>query len=236
MNLNVTLSEYRLLTAVCVIASVNHSPLLAQETCDIVSSKDTVVRVQKFKSYDERVENARNKWMRMIPNLFLTQFAGNIGFLSFGIGWDSGKNEQWESHAMLGFIPHFAMNDDMMTFTIRECFVPWQLGVNGIVSVSPLVASMSVNTVFNNEFWFTENERYPGDYYRFSSKLRTQIGLGGRINLHFTNYQRKETDRLSLYYEVSTYDLAIISYVPNRRTLHLRDILALGIGLQYKFF
>lgn len=224
MNMKASTSKHRhvVLFMLCLMAFCA-LPMRAQE-------------VVKKKTYDQRVEHAYDKWMKAIPNLFLSQYAGNIGFLSFGIGWDYGKQDQWETHLLLGFIPHFVMADDMPTFTLRESYAPWTLGCNGIISITPLVTSFSVNTVFNNEFWFTESERYPGDYYRFSSKLRAQIGIGSRINLHFTNYKRKDTDRLSLYYEISTYDLALISYFPNHSSFKLSDILALGIGLQYKFF
>lgn len=202
---------------------------------DTITAQNNNLRSTHHKTYEERLEHAQDRWMNLIPNLFIGQYAGNIGYFSSGIGWDYGKHKRWETHLLLGFIPKYVMDEDMLTFTIRENYIPWNIGCNGIISFTPLVASFSLNTVFNNEFWFTESERYPGDYYRFSSKLRAQIGIGSRINLHFTNYNRKMTDRLSFYYDLSSYDLAIISYVPNR-SLKLKDILALGIGIQYKFF
>ena len=64
--------------------------------------------------------------------------------------------------------------------------------------------------------------------------MRIQLGLGGQFNLYLKD-NKMLTDRLSFYYEVSSYDLAIISYVPNRY-LEFYDIIALGIGLKYKFF
>ena len=186
-------------------------------------------------SYFERREHYEAKWMKAIPNLYIAQYAGNIGFVSLGVGWDYGRNDRWETQFLLGYLPKAVMSDDMWTSTLRQHLVPWQVECTRLLTVSPVVFTLGINTVFNSEFWFTENERYPGDYYRFSSKLRAQIGIGGRVNLHFTNYKRKLTDRISLYYDLSTYDLAVISYVPNHN-LKLSDILALGIGLQYKFF
>lgn len=223
MNLKASSSKTNALFFLVFFMSVCSLQITAQEN-------------RKNIKYEQRVEHAYNKWMKIIPNLFLTQYAGNIGFLSTGIGWDYGKHDQWETHMLLGFIPHYVMADDMPTFTLRECYLPWTFECNDIFSISPLVASFSINTVFNSEFWFTESERYPGDYYRFSSKLRAQIGIGSRINLNLSKNKQTELDRLSFYYEISTYDLALISYVPNLSSFRLSDILALGIGFQYKFF
>lgn len=185
--------------------------------------------------YDTRKENFEDKWMKLIPNLYVAQYAGNIGFISLGVGWDYGKNDRWETLLLLGYLPDGVMSESMWTSTLRQNLVPWQVECSRLVTITPAVFTFSVNTVFHNEFWFTESERYPGDYYRFSSKLRAQIGIGGRINLHFTDFKRKETDRISLFYDLSTYDLALISYVPNHN-LKFSDILALGIGVQYRFF
>lgn len=189
----------------------------------------------QVKSYDVRLEHARDRWMQAIPNLFFLQYAGNIGFISTGIGWDYGKHEQWETHLLFGYLPSSVISRDMVTMTLRESFIPWEVKCGHLLTLNPILANLSFNTIFDTEFWITEKERYPGDYYRFSSKVRAQMGIGGRLNLHFTDYQRRLTDRISIYYELSTYDLALISVLPNK-TLHFRDTLALGLGIQYKFF
>lgn len=189
----------------------------------------------QVKSYDVRLEHARDRWMQAIPNLFFLQYAGNIGFISTGIGWDYGKHEQWETHLLFGYLPSSVISRDMVTMTLRESFIPWEVKCGHLLTLNPILANLSFNTIFDTEFWITEKERYPGDYYRFSSKVRAQMGIGGRLNFHFTDYQRRQTDRISIYYELSTYDLALISVLPNK-TLRFSDTLALGLGIQYKFF
>lgn len=234
MNMNACRFDYRVII-VTVLLSLGVRPAMAQET-DSPSNADVATdTLTRLHGYNHRVYKVQSKWMKAIPNLYLAQFAGNIGFLSAGIGWDYGRNDRWETHLLLGYVPEMVMSEGMFTSTIRQTLSPWQIECNGLLTITPAVFSFSINTVFNNEFWFTESERYPGDYYRFSSKLRAQIGIGGRVNLHFTNFRRKVTDRISLYYDLSTYDLALISYVPNR-SIHFTDILALGIGIEYRFF
>ena len=46
----------------------------------------------KHTRYDKRVHRFRRNWERIIPTHSKIQFAGNMGLLSFGTGWDYGKH------------------------------------------------------------------------------------------------------------------------------------------------
>lgn len=202
--------------------------------------------------YDINVERAKERWIRILPNIGTLQYAGNIGYFSMGIGWDYGKHDRWETHIQTGFLPKMEAERAAFTFTLRENLVPWSFGLGrrswaetrdgrawnrrAICSFEPAVFSMFLNTIFNDEFWVKEPEKYNGgDYYRFSSKVRTHIGFGSRLSLNIPRARQKHFERISLYYEISSYDLAIISSVPNK-SITMDDILCLGFGLQYKFF
>lgn len=202
--------------------------------------------------HELRVERAMNQWMKVIPNIGTVQYAGNIGMASLGLGWDYGRNDRWETHVQMGLLPKMEVDRMSLTFTLRENLIPWSFGIGkrswaeeregvtwnrrAICSFEPAVFSIFMNTIFNDEFWVKEPEKYNGgDYYRFSSKVRTHIGLGSRLSLNIPRDRQRHFERISLYYEISSYDLAIISAVPNK-TITLDDILCLGFGLQYKFF
>ena len=58
--------------------------------------------------YDRRVHRFRKNWERIIPTHSKIQYAGNMGLLSFGTGWDYGKRNQWETDLLLGFIPKYS--------------------------------------------------------------------------------------------------------------------------------
>lgn len=47
--------------------------------------------------YDKRVHRYRKHWESLIPTHTKLQFAGNMGLLSLGTGWDYGKRNQWET-------------------------------------------------------------------------------------------------------------------------------------------
>lgn len=181
----------------------------------------------------QQAEEVENRWMSMLPNIGVMQYAGNIGFLSVGAGWDYGKENRWETHLLFGYLPHFTFDDDAMTITVRQQLLPWQCRLSERLTVTPATFGASVNAVMNNEFWITDPVN--NNYYRFSSKIRLHLGLGSRLNLYVPNEKKRRSTRISFYYEVSTYDLAVISYF---RTSHTRlsELLSVGIGLNVSLY
>lgn len=171
---------------------------------------------------------------RLTPEMVTVQYAGNIGNLSFGPGWDYGRHCQWETHLLLGYLPHEVMFNDYFCLTIKQQHIPFRYDIHDDLSLSPLVLMLAANTLFSGEFWYKEPAEKD---YNFSSRLRVHIGFGSRIDLHLPSRSSSVVNqpRLSLYYELSTYDLALLSFARSR-TVHFADILSLGIGLQYKFF
>ena len=162
----------------------------------------------------------------LIPDLFTAQYAGNIATVSLGAGWDYGRHDHWETHLLLGYLPEGIMPHDMFTLTLRQCLVPWHLQCGRHTTIEPALWGLAANTIMDNEFWYTEPR---SNYYNFSTKLRFHLSFGSRIDLHLP----RSGGRLSAYYELSTYDLAIVSAVRGR-SVTLSDIVALGFGLQYK--
>ena len=57
--------------------------------------------------YDKRVHRYRKHWESLIPTHTKLQFAGNMGLLSLGTGWDYGKRNQWETDIFFGILPKY---------------------------------------------------------------------------------------------------------------------------------
>lgn len=210
--------------------------------------------------HEQKVESLHRRWSSIIPSIGGFQYGGNIGMVSIHLGWDYGKNERWETLFHFGFLPKYHADRAAATLTLKENFIPWSFGLGkrswaqnrsatytlsstplpwnrrSRFSIEPIVCSTFVNTILNDEFWVREPEKYnSGDYYRFSSKVRLHFGIGSRLSINVPREYRRSFDRISFYYELSTFDLAIISAVPNKK-ISASDILCLGAGVQYKFF
>lgn len=227
--------------AVFVLLSV--LPLSAQEKDTvIITVHDTVwmdapapsalpERVKEHR-YDRRVHRYRRHWEALIPTHTKIQYAGNMGLISFGTGWDYGKRNQWETDILLGILPKYLSSENKLTFTVKQNYMPWSLQIKeSRFSVEPLACGMYLNTVLGDEFWVKEPERYPQGYYGFSSKVRIHAFLGQRFTYDIDPQKRFTAKTITFFYEISTCDLYLVSAFTNKY-LRPRDYLSLSFGIK----
>ena len=174
------------------------SPSVQNQEEDIVTQMPN-----RHHKYDKRVHRYRRAWEALIPTHTKLQYAGGMGLLSWGIGWDYGKRGQWETDLLLGFIPRYS--------------------------------SKHFNTVFSDDFWTSEPERYPRGYYGFSTRIRTHIFLGQRVRFDVPEKYRKFSKSITAFYEISTCDLYVVSAF-NNSYLKPDDYLRLSFGLKFQIF
>lgn len=184
--------------------------------------------------YDKRIHYYRETWEKLIPTHSKIQFAGEMGLLSVGTGWDYGKKNQWETDIFLGFLPKYDSEHFKITFTLKQNYIPWSINLKKGFSLEPLACGFYFNTIFNDEFWTSEPERYPHGYYGFSSKIRANIFLGQRITYNIDPERRYTAKEISFYYELSTNDIYLISAVGNKY-LRPKDYLRLSFGLMLQW-
>ena len=182
------------------------------------AQQDSIVKPNK---YDKRIHRYRGHWEKLIPTHTKVQFAGNMGLLSFGTGWDYGKKNQWETDVFLGFIPKYDSKSTKVTMTLKQNNMPWSLNLGRGFST--------------DEFWVHEPDRYPKGYYGFSSKIRSHIFLGQRLTYDIDPQRRYTAKSITFFYELSTCDLYLISAATNSY-LRPRDYLSLSFGLKLQLF
>lgn len=193
-----------------------------------MAQSDTV----SFNRYDARVERWKQHHEAMIPKYFKVQFAGSIGMFSAGLGWDYGKNRRWETDVLVGFVPRLESNRAKLTFTARECFVPWDFPIgDSWVSFSPLRATLGMNAIIGHEFWPSNPQRYPEGYYFFSTKFHMIAGFGQQWNLNIDYDRRGPWKSIGLYYNLTTNDKYVLSGV-NNSEIKFFDVFRLDIGLK----
>lgn len=181
--------------------------------------------------YDKRVHRYRRHWEKLIPTHTKIQFAGNMGLLSFGTGWDYGEKNQWETDIFLGFIPKYQSKRTKITMTLKQNYMPWSLELGKGFSTEPLSCGLYFNTVFGDQFWVHEPDRYPKGYYGFSSRIRSHIFLGQRLTYDIDPQRRYTAKSITVFYELSTCDFHLISAVTNRY-LRPKDYLSLSFGIK----
>ena len=183
-----------------------------------------------FNRYEKHRLKYGNAWNKMIPRYQKIQFFGSIGLVSLGTGWNY-CNNKLETEFLLGYIPKYDDTRAILSFTLRENYITFNINIKSrFISFDPLTASLSVNSIIDDRFWKKEPERYPEDYYKFSTRIRFHLALGQRINLDLDGAKSIHKS-ISLFYEVGTCDLYMISAVTNKY-LKPKDYLSLSFGLK----
>lgn len=190
--------------------------------------------VDEGNQYKKRVENYRDFWEALIPTYSKIQYAGGMGLMNFGLGWSYGKNHQWETDAFLGFIPRYSSDNSKVTMTLKQNFIPWRKPLNDVLTLEPLTCGLYFNTVFSDEFWTKEPDRYPTGYYGFSTRIRTHICIGQRLRVNIPDKKRFFSRSITAFYEISSCDLYIVSAFTNH--LSPKDYLRLSFGLKFDIF
>ena len=191
-------------------------------------------REDETSGYKKRVATYQQFWESLIPTYSKIQYAGGMGFLNMGMGWSYGKKDQWETDVFLGFLPRYASDKSKFTLTLKQNFIPWKKELSNRFTFEPLTCGMYFNTVFSDEFWTKEPDRYPRGYYGFSTRVRTHVFVGQRLCFNIPYKKRFFSRSITAFYEISTCDLYVASAFTNH--LHPDDYLRLSFGLKFDFF
>lgn len=183
--------------------------------------------------YDEHVERYKSSWDKVIPRYIKLQYAGSMGLLSVGTGWNYYR-DHWETDVLLGFIPAYADDNMKITFTAKQNYFPWKLPIGERLLFEPLACGMYLNILLDREFWGKQPNKYPDGYYWFSTRMRFHAFIGERITLKLKNARRWHKS-ISFFYELSTCDLYLINKVGNR-ALKPKDYLSLSVGVKLQAF
>lgn len=181
---------------------------------------------------DYREHRGYASWKRPLPTHVKVQYAGGMGFMSFGCGWDYGRKCRWETDILVGFLPKAYSDKFHMTFTIKQNYIPWSIRCCDRFAVEPFSCGIYLNFISGENFWVREPDRYPGDhYYGFTSRSRIHLYAGQR----FTYYLKKDglLRNITLFYELSANDLNIIAKCGNK-SLKISDIVYFSAGIKFQ--
>lgn len=223
----------RLLLSIAAICFVSVISLKGQNVkADTIYITDTIYLNKKtVVGYDKKIEKMYSRWNRLIPSYSKVQFAGSMGLISVGTGWNYGKNKQWETDLLFGIVPRYSTRKVKATMTIKQNFIPWKCRLNETFNLKPLTTGLYINTVFGEKFWRSEPSKYPNNYYKFSTKLRPSIFVGQALEYEFDTSKKVFCKSVTFFYEISTNELYVMSAVTNE-SIKVKDILGLSLGIK----
>ncbi|MCI7361091.1 MAG: hypothetical protein SPK35_00495 [Prevotella sp.] len=202
----------------------------ADSLADINHPLDSATRTSK---YDKRVHYMRQHWASLIPTQHIMQFAGNMGLVSIGVGWDYGKRRQWETHLLIGYIPKYDSHRAKVTMTLKQNYIPWSIYLRRGWALEPLECGLYFNTVYGHEFWAKQPTKYSGGYYPFSTKFRPNIFVGQRVTKIIPNSRRKAVKSITAFYELSTCDIYFMKFYRNGEA-KFWDVFGLSLGVKFQ--
>jgi len=220
MNLYLTRLTKIVLSLLSVFVSIIGNAQVKDSLGDTVLVKDYVAKNRAI----------RNTSFNVIPSYYVFQYAGSIGLVSLGAGWDYGKKNQWSTDFLIGYVPKYDTDRAKIALTLRQTYSPWQISVKENVTYDPLRTGVYFNTTIGKQFWFSAPEKYPNKYYHFSTKLRLNIFIGQSFSYSFAS-KTSYFEKIKVYYDLHTSDLFLISRFQNNY-LRAQDFLGLSLGVK----
>ena len=196
------------------------------------AARDTVV---KHSRYDNRIHHYRRYWGALIPTQTVLQTCGNMGLFSFGVGWDYGKHQQWETQLLFGYIPKYDSNSAKMTITLKQNYIPWSVTMGHGWAFEPLECGLYFNTVLGSDFWTKQPSKYGSGYYPFSTRIRPNIFGGERFTVDVPENRRKFVKSVTFFYELSTNDIYFMRFYRNG-SAGFWDVFGLSLGIKTQLF
>ena len=123
------------------------------------------IHAEGIDRYKKRVDQYQELWHSLMPTYTKFQYAGGMGLINAGFGWSYGKDKQWETDIYIGFIPRYNSDKSKLTMTLKQNYIPWRVSLSERWTLEPLATGLYFNTVFSDEFWTQEPDRYPRGYY-----------------------------------------------------------------------
>ncbi|MEE4198427.1 MAG: hypothetical protein V2I54_12345 [Bacteroidales bacterium] len=137
-----------------------------------------------------------HKWY--VPDYLKMQFAGNIGFVSFGTGYSWWKKKA-QSDLIYGYVPHYHGNATIHTFTQKNSFRFLHFA-NGFYHYS-LYTGFSVSFEPGENSMVTLPDKYPNGYYS-PNCFYACLFVGNK--LRFTLQDRYYFDSMETYLEINS--------------------------------
>ena len=160
---------------------------------------------------------------RMVPDHVKLQYAGGIGFLSVGFGYES-PNQKFQGDFYYGNVPaKWGGGRPIHSVTGKLTWLPLSRKLNRDIRLDIINAGILLNYTFGKQYFLFKPTPYPYQYYGFPTALNGVVFLGTGIR-----YQR-----FGLYYEVGSSGKDMLSYVKNTKSRAFSDILTMGVGLRY---
>ncbi len=169
---------------------------------------------------------------QLIPDFATLQYAGSIGYLSAGAGYDVFESKaRFSTH--FGVVP-VRTGGQLNVVSIKFFYKPITLTVWNRVRMNPIDIGIMASYHYGNKFETHGLEgEYPKGYYWWHPAFRTHLAIENSVTYEFKKGHRFTS--ITGYIEFNTNELYFISFIRNMRIVSLWDVIKIGTGARLTF-
>ncbi|WP_276132587.1 hypothetical protein [Polluticoccus soli] len=174
--------------------------------------------------------HAQNGFLKTIrPDHAQLQYAGNVGLLSVGLGYDLVKDKLHVT-LMDGFVPASIAGSNINTVALKSTYdvVHFDIARKTLSPYAGLAAHFETS---GNAYYTKLPDRFLDRKYYQMSAFHMAIVAGGKFGLPLGC---RKGQRLELYVETGTLDSYVYYYIMNE-PLNFTDMFSMAMGISYHF-
>jgi hypothetical protein len=182
------------------------------------------------------VKGFAQKLKSLIPDAATVQFAGSIGFISVGAGYELFHNKRGNLDFTYGYVPA-SKGGTLHIIATKFAYRPFKIKIKDVAKFYPLNPGLFISYTINKDLPIEFNKsQYEKGYYWWSPALRPHLSFSSEVELDTEkDWNKSQIESISIYAEVNTNDYYAINYIHNPNSLSIGDIFQVGLGLRVKF-
>lgn len=177
------------------------------------------------------VDSSRSKSFNfrwIIPKYIPVQYAGNIGWISTGIGYAT-REDNYRLSLLYGYVPEAISGVRIHTLTAKNIFVLYHFPLNYKQTLLPYLAC-GVSIEIGGRSFFRQPAEMPSGYYNYPKSLHFIPAAG--MKLQYSTEQFKFFRAMEVFAEASTVDVYIWSKIMSDQ-VRMGQIVSLSLGMHF---
>jgi hypothetical protein len=168
----------------------------------------------------------KSRWY--IPHYFPLQYAGNIGFLSAGVGYGARK-DNYQLSLVYGYAPPSVAGVRIHTVTAKNIFHLYRFYLSEKRTLIPYVG-LGLSFELGGHSFFTLPKNMPDGYYHFPKSVH--LVASGGVKLRYMTNNSRTFRGFEFFAEACTID-AYIWYKFLSEEVKMGHILSLALGVHF---
>lgn len=183
---------------------------------------------QKMFAQEHHSDSTRSsRWY--LPQYVPVQFAGNIGFLSTGLGYTS-NHDNYHLNLLYGYVPASVAKRDIHIITAKNIFPITRYPFRNNQIIIPYLG-VGVTVEIGGNSFFRMPSNFPEGYYDFPKNVHV-IAYGGAKLQYLLPENARLLRGMEFYGEAGTIDL-YVWYKGISRQIKFNQILSLAFGVNF---